>query len=468
MASGMETESDQFTPYTVELVMLHAQQPPTKHYICVYKNGEHYAIELHKEYFPASTSQIAQYGKHWIITKARRNQAVTEYVVTTPGGWITRYTLPTSMAHKLQNDIVIYEAQQKAIPKPVNPSLNTNEHFISQVLLRRFCTNGRLQVYRLKIGKWSKRGTTPEYVFSDDGYNQLLAFGESNTELDERLKSLEDTLPITLDALDNAAKDKETKLDPEIYKRMCSYCAFLWEMSPFCKLAAPVNYICQLMFELNLKNTDSLDAVGVKDEDIAQIIRHHANGGKFIITSRSGKNYRQLAYRLSFSKQLASLDKIFKEHTAWTVARSPIELPIGDMALIKYHLPATNAMESILPLSPTLVLIGNSPMGAHIQPSTETVIKGGTLTESEAEYVQKVICQGALSTIASNTQIGDINELRKKPVVNLMQLQNVEEILKSGLTEITSQEDFLITPASMEDYVKWVHSFIIPPPKETT
>jgi TRAP-type C4-dicarboxylate transport system permease large subunit len=115
-----------------------------------------------------------------------------------------------------------------------------------------------------------------------------------------------------------------------------------------------------------------------------------------------------------------------------------------------------------------LVLIGNSPMGANIPPSSETIVKGCTLTESEAEYVCKVICQGAVLTVVSKTCIGEINEWRKKPVVNLVQLQNVEGLLKSGLTEITSPEDFLITPATTEDYVKWVHSFIKPPPKETT
>ena len=104
-------------------------------------------------------------------------------------------------------------------------------------------------------------------------------------------------------------------------------------------------------------------------------------------------------------------------------------------------------------------------MGLGIKTSTDTIVYGGALEKPNAEYLREVICQGAVLTVASNTRIGDINEWRKKPVVNLMQLQNVEEVLKSGLTEITSPEDFLITPASTEDYVKWVHSFIKPSPK---
>ena len=451
-----------FVPYTVELLILQAQQPPTKHYIYVHRNGELYAIELHKEYPHTSTSQIGFYGQHWIITKARVSEAVTEYVVTKPGGWITRYTVLTRMALKLQDDIVIYESQQQKLPKPVSVALNTNQHFISQVLLRRFSTNGRLQKYVIKHGKWSSRGTAPQYMFADNGYNQLLAFGEFNNELEERLKLLEDTLPETLAALDNAAKAKEKALDPEIYQRMCLYCAFLWEMSPFIKLAAPFHFVQQLMLDLSHKNIDFLDALGVKDEHIAIIIRHYVNGGKFILIGKNGKSYRQLAYRLQFSKQLAALYDTYRFHTKWTIARSPIELPIGDMALIKYDLTDLNIRRSILPISSHSILIGESMAKGVSQPSTQTTVQGGILEKPNAEYLREVICQGAILTVASNTRIGDINEWRKKPVVNLVQLQNVEEVLSSGLTEITSPEDLLITPVDTETYVKWAHSFLKP------
>ena len=454
------TSAKRFAPYMVEMVIIHDPKLPIRHYVHVYLNGGAYVIELHKTNPPTSTSSLGIYGQHWIITKARENEAVTECVVTTPGGWITRYILLTQMARKLQNDIAVYEAQQQSIPKRVNQSLNTNQHFISQVLLRRFSTDGRIQKYTLKYGKWS--GSAPRSVFSDYGYNQLLAFGESNNELEERLKPLEDTLPETLAALDDAAKAKEITLDPDIYKRMCSYCAFLWEMSPFIKLAAPFHFVQQLMLDLSAKNIDFLDALGYRDEDIARIIQHHANGGKFIIT---GKNYRQLAYRLQFPKQLASLYNAYRYSTKWTVARSPIELPIGDMALIKYHLPDLKIIRSILPISSSAILIGECPTGTHV-PSTDTIVYGTALTQSGAEYMRNVICQGAVLTVASNTRIGDINDWRKRAMVNLMRLQNVEEALKSGLTPIMSPQDFLITPASTQDYVKWTHSFLKPYSKE--
>jgi hypothetical protein len=445
------------------MLIIREPNPPIRHYVYVYINNGAYVIELHKEHPPTRTSSAGFYGQHWIITKARENENVTECVVTTPGGWITRYLVLTRMARKLRSDIAVYEAQQQLISKPVTQSLNSNQHYISQALIRRFSNNGTIQKYTLKYGKW--KTSSPKSVFSGFGYNQLVAFGQSNNEVEEMLKPLEDTLPETLSALDDAAKAKETVLDSEIYKRMCSYCAFLWEMSPFIKLAAPFHFVQQLMFDLNVGNIDFLDALGYRDEDIEKIIQHHAKGGKFIIT---GKNYRQLAYRLQFPKQLASLYNAYRYSTKWTVARSPIELPIGDMALIKYDLPDLKIIRSILPISSNATLIGECPTGKLIQPSTNTIVYGTKLTKEGAEYVRNVICQGAVLTVSSNTRIGNINEWRKRPVVNIMQPQNVEEVIKSGFSEIVLPQEFLLTPASSDDYVKWAHSFIKPPSKETT
>jgi hypothetical protein len=453
--------SRRLIPYAVEMIIDQESQPPKRHYVSVYANGELYVIELNKEYPPTSTGRIGFYGQHWIITKSKEDESVTRYVITFAGGNIERYVVPTRMARKLQNDIAVYEAQQEKGEGTAKSGLNTNQHYISQVLLRRFSTHGRIQKYTMKYGKWS--ASAPRSVFSGFGYNQLLAFGKFNNDVDDRLKYLEDTLPATLAALDNAVAAKETTLEPEIYHRLCLYCAFLWQISPFSKLAAPINFVHQLMLDLSVGNVDMLEAIGVKDEDIAQIRRHYSNGAKFIIT---GKNYQQLAYRLQFSKQLESLYRAYRYSTKWSIARSPIELPIGDMALIKYAMPDLNVIRSILPISSNSILIGEFPMRSTIVPDTNTTVYGTELTQSGAEYVRDVVCQAALLAVASNSRIGNINEWRKRPVVNLLQLQNVDAILRSGLVPIESAQDFLITPASTEDYVKWTHSFLKPHPNK--
>jgi hypothetical protein len=198
-----------FVPYKVELGTAQNARSPIKHFIYVYRNGEFYVIELHRP-----TSRVGLYGQHWTITKVKFGEAITKYTIGLAGGRITRYTILTKMARKLEKHIAVYEAQQEEIEKTViEQKKNRNDHYVSQVLLRRFTTdNGRLQKYTLKHGKWSQ--SAPRSIFSEIGYNQLLAFGKFNADLDDRLKELEDTLPVTLAALDNAANAKQTTLDP--------------------------------------------------------------------------------------------------------------------------------------------------------------------------------------------------------------------------------------------------------------
>lgn len=447
-----------FVPYTVELVTVQPTKPSVKHYVYVCRKGELYAIELNKEHPPRETSRIGFYALHWTITKAKSDKAKTEYTVAVTGGRIKRYTASTRMARKLEKDIAIYEVQQEQIEKAVmHEKKDRNDHYVSQVLLRRFTDKGRLQKYTLKYGKWSP--SAPKSIFSEIGYNQLLAFGKFNAELDDSLKELEDTLPITLAVLDDAAKAKETTLDPTIYHRMCLYCAFLWEMSPFCKSVAPVNFIQQLMLDLSRGNVDFLDALGYSDDGIAQIKQFYANGSKFIIT---GKNFLQLIYRLQFARQLDSLYKGYRHLAKWTLARSPIELPIGDMAVIKYHLPDINIERSILPISPTSLLIGEITLGKDLKTSNDTILYGASLTQSGAECLRETICQSAILTVASKTRIGDINEWRKKTAIHVVRLHNIDSVLKAGQTPIMTEQDFLITPVDADTYVKWTHSYLKP------
>jgi hypothetical protein len=263
-------------------------------------------------------------------------------------------------------------------------------------------------------------------------------------------------------ALDNAANAKATSLDPIIYERMCSYCAFLWNMCPFSKAVAPVNYVKQMMLDLKHGNVDSLDALGVKDEDIDKIKQHYANGGSFIIT---GKNYRQLVYRLQFAKQLAYTYKTFRDFTKWTVARLPIEieLPIADMALIHYPVPAIKSMRTILPISPKSILMGIEPLEQHAE-CKDTIVYGGELDQTGAEYLRDIICESAILALASKTRIGDISAWRKKGLLNPPVIQNIDAALKAGEAPIMSEQDFKFTPATAEAYLEWESTFVKPNP----
>lgn len=89
--TGSATIPPDFVPYVVELVIMRSPEEPLRHYVYVYSNGGNLVIELHQENPPTLTNQIGFYGQHWIITKARANEAFTDYVVTKQGGCQIRH-----------------------------------------------------------------------------------------------------------------------------------------------------------------------------------------------------------------------------------------------------------------------------------------------------------------------------------------------------------------------------------------
>ena len=340
--------------------------------------------------------------------------------------------------------------------------MNTNQHYVSQVLLRRFTTCKRLQRYDLALGQWRRGGTTPAYIFSSLGYNQLIRFGEYDDGLDQEFQKHESKLPKTLAALDHAATKESTELGPEIYENLCWYLAFLWNMCPFAKAVAPINFIHQIMLDLQHGKLQRLKALGHSDNNIAEIQRFHSQGYKFIIT---GNNYLQLVYRIVFNDKCRDTYLNFRYTTKWTVYRSPIELPISDVALVQIHEKASNVMLHILPINPTTVLIGKLKFGSNIPTSTDTTVKGGLLTDGEAEYILDAICASAFFKVASRNKIGDIPAFRRRADdkgIRFPIIHNLESVLKAGLIPFESERDFLLTPVKTDEYVKYAHSFITP------
>ena len=338
--------------------------------------------------------------------------------------------------------------------------MNINQHYISQCLIRRFAKpNGTIESYNIKYGKWKTTG--PGGIFSELGYNQLLAFGDFNNDLDDRLKTLEDTLPETLKAIDDAATRDESKLDSNIYEHLCWYCSFLWEMSPAQKAMAPVTFIAQTTLDFQHGKSTLLKAIGMTDDSIAALQRLVTNGSKLRIT---GKNYQQLVYRLQFAQTIKYTYLQFRHSTKWTIYRSPIELPLGDMALIKYHQPKPNVMMTVLPLSPALVLIGICPM-TEVKNTNETTLYGREMVNAEAEYIRGVICLSALFAIAAPTRFGDIKAIRNDAAktTQFAEIVDLDSALAAGQTPIMSEMDFLISPTTTEEYVKFVHSVVKPP-----
>ena len=126
--------------------------------------------------------------------------------------------------------------------------MNANEHYVSQVLLRRFTVSGHLQCFKIQESKWRRK--SPKKVFSEFGYNQLLVDGKVDDTLEKAFCKVETNLPQTLKALDNAAIHSSTELPPAVYENLCWYCAFIKRISPFSKVAAPADFVLQANHDL--------------------------------------------------------------------------------------------------------------------------------------------------------------------------------------------------------------------------
>ena len=112
-----------------------------------------------------------------------------------------------------------------------------NQHYVSQVLLRRFTVSGRLQCYHVQTEKWIQP-KSPLKVLAARGWNQLLVSGEADNTLEAGFSRVETHLPKTFEALEEAVNRPLTKLPQAIYENMCLYCTFLWLTSPFAKAKA--------------------------------------------------------------------------------------------------------------------------------------------------------------------------------------------------------------------------------------
>ena len=117
-------------------------------------------------------------------------------------------------------------------------SESANQHYVSQVLLRRFKKPGSpLQRYSVQSGDWKPRN--PENVFSAPGWNQLRLYGQTDDSLEVEFSKIESLLPDTFKVLEKAAVATLTEPPQRIYRNLCQYCAFLWLVSPFAKAELP-------------------------------------------------------------------------------------------------------------------------------------------------------------------------------------------------------------------------------------
>jgi hypothetical protein len=329
-----------------------------------------------------------------------------------------------------------------------------NQHYISRALIKRFSTNGIVQKYYVKYDNWGQAGL--RNTFSSDGYTQMLSQGKVDNTLEKTFSKVEALLPETLAALDSAAKRNKTALREELYKNFCWYLAFLQCLSPFFKAKSPVDFLDDLHRELIDGSGDILDVRLSMSLEEKKYFRHWIlNGQKLIIDS---KNYLQLLHRVQFNRVCRVYYNRFRFITDWHLCRSPIELPLSDMAITEMRFPLIHWYS--LPIAPRLLLVGRIPQPEKL-PSNQSMVYGVDLPLPNAENWKDLICLQARLALISKTQFPDAYERKLRAIRAGHAFANITEIdkvLAAGTADFIDEFSFKIV--SVEEYKAFCSAFV--------
>ena len=330
--------------------------------------------------------------------------------------------------------------------------MNTNEHYVSQVLQRRFANKGFLECFDLTQNIWKRVHT--RRIFSRIGYSQLLLYGQHDSSVDESFQKCENALNTTLAALDEAANHKSTELPEDVRANLFWYCSHLWCLSPFMKRMAPFWFAMQLDLDLQSGRTALLEKVGIKQEDIVTIRLQYAQGKKFIPV---GRDYDQLMFRIQFTQKCQEIYGSLR-HCDWTLYNSPVIMPLTDTPFFSFS--DHGIPLYIFTISPSQVLIGKFPPAPHTA-SEKTIVETDVFAQGQAEHVRDVICLSALTAVASPDRSIDVLAARKRAEekgITFPKLTALDSALSAGLKEFN---DLLrIMPVSEADYTKFKKSFV--------
>ena len=316
---------------------------------------------------------------------------------------------------------------------------NEKQHYISKVLLRRFkSSNKPLQCYQLASQTWEEKGI--DRLCAAAGYNQLLVPGEeTNNALEASISRVESLLPNTFKALEVAAHEgMPTKLLPEIYRNLWSYCSFLKLSSLFSKASAVVSFLTQLNMELERGHYALWSELRVPGEIIEGFRQEYRAGGRVIIQAQ---NVLQLIYRLQFER-LLNVNYLEFSNADWSICLSPIDLP--------------------LPIGPRFLLEGvfHHDLSKN---SVKTTIRGFEMTMEEAEYRVDCICLSSVREVIcadKNFDIGRSLERAGSNGLEFAKIVNPNLVAAAGVLNVSRHYSFKCV--SVDDYRRFVHSFILP------
>ena len=114
---------------------------------------------------------------------------------------------------------------------------NSNQHYVSQVLLKRFRRGSeRLHCFQVKTAQWRSRSTGD--TCSAKGYNQILVGSQADHTIENELSKIETKLPHTFTFFELVAGTQSTTMPASIRETLHDYCAFLLLISPVAKPGA--------------------------------------------------------------------------------------------------------------------------------------------------------------------------------------------------------------------------------------
>lgn len=336
---------------------------------------------------------------------------------------------------------------------------NENQHYISRVLLNRFkIPHNPLYCYQIATRGWEEKSV--DRLCSAEGYNQLIVPGEkTNNSLEASLSRVESKLPKTIKALEYAAQLDTTELPSAIYKNLREYCAFLKLSSPFSKASAVVSFLHQINLELERGEFFLWRELQVPQRTIDGFKLEHARGGRVVIET---ENVLQLIYRFQFERLLETNLWEFSR-SDWAICSSPFDLPMSDVGLVSLHLENLNANHHLLPLGPRLLLEG---VFYHDQTknSVKTTIRGFRMTPNEAQYRVDCISFSCLREIIFSRKTPDIEAVLVRAAqsgLNFHRIPALERVLSAGTKPASRNYSFRCV--SQDEYVRFIHSFVLPP-----
>jgi hypothetical protein len=234
--------------------------------------------------------------------------------------------------------------------------------------------------------------------------------------------------------------------------------AFVHCLSPFFKASCPEDFLDDLHRQLINEKGDLLSAVKFTKEKQRHYRESILNGQKLIIDS---PDFLQLLHRIQFNRLSKSYYYlIFRHVTAWHLCRSPIPMPLGDVAITPILAPQIHWYN--MPISPTLFLVGRIPQTPENKVSNATFVYGVDLPARNAENWKDVLCLQAKKTLISREKIPDIKERRRRAVENghaFAVIQNIENILTAGMVNNVTELKFKLV--SRIDYAAFVKQFVI-------